>query len=46
MRNLFENSYSSCGATLNGQHWIIGGGSNKIQVSDLTDNLIKVKWFC
>lgn len=25
----------SCGATLNGQHWIIGGYSNKKQVSHL-----------
>ena len=24
----------SCGATLNGQHWIIGGSNEKRQVSD------------
>ena len=26
--------YRSCGATLNGQHWIIGGMREKRQVSD------------
>ena len=25
---------NSCGATLNGQHWIIGGSNEKRQVSD------------
>lgn len=25
--------YESCGATLNGQHWIIGGRNEKRQVS-------------
>ena len=25
---------TSCGATLNGQHWIIGGSNEKRQVSD------------
>jgi len=27
--------WRSCGATLNGQHWIIGGGNEKRQVSHL-----------
>ena len=26
--------YGSCGATLNGQHWVIGGINEKRQVSD------------
>ena len=26
--------YNSCGATLNGQNWIIGGDNEKRQVSD------------
>ena len=34
--------YYSCGATLNGQNWIIGGGNypDERQVSDLSDNHI------
>ena len=28
--------YYSCGATLNGQNWIIGGNNEKRQASDLT----------
>ena len=34
--NFEENTedYGSCGATLNGQHWIIGGINKKRQVSD------------
>ena len=32
----------SCGATLNGQHWIIGG-NEKRQVSDLLGEPMKVK---
>ena len=28
--------YNSCGATLNGQNWIIGGYNEKRQASDLT----------
>ena len=33
--------FSSCGATLNGQHWIIGGINEKRQVSDEADKLKK-----
>ena len=29
--------YRSCGATLNGKNWIIGGSNEKRQVSDLSD---------
>jgi len=29
--------YRSCGATLNGQNWIIGGANEKRQASDLSD---------
>ena len=32
----------SCGATLNGQHWIIGGWNEKRQVSDEQDKPKKV----
>ena len=35
--------HNSCGATLNGQHWIIGGGNDKRQVSDYSFDPIKVK---
>ena len=35
--------YRSCGATLNGQNWIIGGYNEKIQVIDELDDPIKVK---
>ena len=28
--------HASCGATLNGQNWIIGGANEKRQASDLT----------
>ena len=34
--------YGSCGATLNGQHWIIGGYNEKRQVSDLSNMPLKV----
>ena len=30
--------HASCGATLNGQNWIIGGAHEKRQASDLSDN--------
>ena len=33
----------SCGATLNGQHWIIGGGRFNRQVSDEPDKPKKVE---
>ena len=33
---------TSCGATLNGQHWIIGGYNEKRQVSDLSNKTRKV----
>ena len=29
--------YGSCGATLNGQNWIIGGENEERQASDLSD---------
>ena len=29
--------HASCGATLNGQNWIIGGQNEKRQASDLSD---------
>ena len=29
--------HASCGATLNGQNWIIGGRNEKRQASDLSD---------
>ena len=34
--------YGSCGATLNGQNWIIGGYNEKRQVSDLPNKPRKV----
>ena len=34
--------YYSCGATLNGQHWIIGGWNEQRQVSDGPDKPKKV----
>ena len=45
-RNLKLNGAThglSCGATLNGQHWIIGGGNDERQVSDEPDKPMKVK---
>ena len=35
----------SCGATLNGQHWIIGGDNEKRQVSDEPDKPKKVEFW-
>ena len=34
--------YDSCGATLNGKNWIIGGSNEKRQVSDLPNKPRKV----
>ena len=34
--------YSSCGATLNGQHWIIGGRNEKRQVKDSQEKTIEM----
>ena len=34
--------YYSCGATLNGQHWIIGGSSEKRQVKHSQQETIKM----
>ena len=34
--------YASCGATLNGQNWIIGGSNEERQVSDLPNKPRKV----
>ena len=34
--------YGSCGATLNGKNWIIGGDNEKRQVSDLSNKPRKV----
>ena len=38
--------YYSCGATLNGQQWIIGGMREKRQVSDEPDKPREVKNCC
>ena len=35
--------YYSCGATLNGQHWIIGGWNEKRQVSHLQKSRSNIK---
>ena len=35
--------FTSCGATLNGQNWIIGGKNEKRQVSDGPDKPKKVE---
>ena len=37
--------YASCGATLNGQHWIIGGGNDKRQVRHLQQKTIKLYFY-
>ena len=37
--------FASCGATLNGQHWIIGGSSDSREVRHLQQKTIKMLFF-